>query len=182
MLDDFVFRFGKWMCSSLSTMQRKSNLCIFFSGNCAATVPISTFMCLWAIIYIPRIGSHICLQQSIDRSIVGIYKSFTDTWIWKLGLWPRSSFSGNICFKFSVLVLCSAGKSTFLAESPLSYAEVSNPCWSAKGLPKADTAMKGVMDYYWHFPQTIHLFLLGLGVELAPGFYVGRIVQGKLIL
>ncbi len=28
--------------------------------------------------------------------------------MWKLGLWPRNSFSGNICFEFSVLVLCSA--------------------------------------------------------------------------
>jgi hypothetical protein len=25
-----------------------------------------------------------------------------------LGQWPRNSFSGNICFEFSVLVLCSA--------------------------------------------------------------------------
>jgi hypothetical protein len=28
--------------------------------------------------------------------------------MWKLGLWPRNSFSGNICFQFSALVLCSA--------------------------------------------------------------------------
>jgi hypothetical protein len=28
--------------------------------------------------------------------------------MWKLGLWPCDSFSGNICFEFSVLVLCSA--------------------------------------------------------------------------
>ncbi len=26
--------------------------------------------------------------------------------MWKLGLWPRNSFSGNICFKFLVLDLC----------------------------------------------------------------------------
>jgi hypothetical protein len=25
----------------------------------------------------------------------------------KLGLWPRNSFSWNICFKFSILILCS---------------------------------------------------------------------------
>ncbi len=25
--------------------------------------------------------------------------------MWKLGLWPRNSFSGNICFEFSVLAL-----------------------------------------------------------------------------
>jgi hypothetical protein len=28
--------------------------------------------------------------------------------MWKLGLWPCDSFSGHICFEFSVLVLCSA--------------------------------------------------------------------------
>jgi hypothetical protein len=26
----------------------------------------------------------------------------------ELGLWPRNSFSGNICLEFSALVLCSA--------------------------------------------------------------------------
>ncbi len=71
------------------------------SRNCAASVPISTFMSLWAI-YIPRIVPHIFLQTS-----VGIYKSLIDTWMWKLGLWPCNSFSGNICFEFSVLCLCS---------------------------------------------------------------------------
>jgi hypothetical protein len=26
--------------------------------------------------------------------------------MWKLGLWPRNSILANICFQFSVLVLC----------------------------------------------------------------------------
>ncbi len=77
--------------------------------NCAAPVPIITFMCLWAIYIFP--GSvHIFSCSRIGRPILGIYKLLTDTWMWKLGLRPRNSFSGNICFKFSALCLCSSKK------------------------------------------------------------------------
>ncbi len=72
------------------------------SNNFHSHVPVSD-------LYIPRKDQ--CtyfLQQRIGKSIVGIYKSLTYTWMWKLGgLWPSNSFSGNNCFKFSVLVLCS---------------------------------------------------------------------------
>jgi hypothetical protein len=75
--------------------------------NYAASFPISTFMGLWAIYIFP--GSvHIFSCSRTGRPILGIYKSFPHTRMWKLGLWPRNSFSGNICFKFSVLCLCSA--------------------------------------------------------------------------
>ncbi len=47
----------------------------------------------------------------VPLSIVGTFKSLTDTCIWQLGLWLRNSFSENICFEFSVLVLNSAGLS-----------------------------------------------------------------------
>ncbi len=54
------------------------------------------------------------LLQEICGPILEIYKSLTYTWMWKMGQRPRNSFSGNICFQFSVLVLCSAfSKSTF---------------------------------------------------------------------
>jgi hypothetical protein len=48
-------------------------------------------------LHIPRVGPHISCSR-IGRWIVGIYKSLTDTCMWKLGLWPCYSFSGNICF------------------------------------------------------------------------------------
>jgi hypothetical protein len=57
-------------------------------------------------LYIPRIGPHIFSSRK-GRPIVEIYNSLTDTWIWKLGLRPRYSFSGNICFKFPAFCLCS---------------------------------------------------------------------------
>ncbi len=39
----------------------------------------------------------VCLfcYRKICGRILGIYKSLTDTWMWKLGMRPRNSFSGN---------------------------------------------------------------------------------------
>ncbi len=56
--------------------------------------PISAFMCLWEIYIFP---CSVCLfcNRKICGPILGIYKSLTDTWMWKLGLRPRNSFSGN---------------------------------------------------------------------------------------
>ncbi len=62
-------------------------------------------------LYIPRIGPHISSSRN-GSSIVGIYNSLTDTGMWKLGLRPRCSFSGNICFEFLAFFLCSAQVST----------------------------------------------------------------------
>ncbi len=85
-----------------------------FSGNCAASAPISTFMCLWAIYIIPwSVLIFPALDVETGSSIVGIYKSLTGTWMWKWGLWPRKSFSKNICFQFSILVLCSVKETNY---------------------------------------------------------------------
>ncbi len=63
-------------------------------------------------------GPHISSSRK-GRPIVEIYNSFTDTWMWKLGLRPRYSFSGNICFKFSACCLCSVPMRTkFLSLPP----------------------------------------------------------------
>ena len=55
--------------------------------NCAASFPVPTFKYLWAIHIFP--GS-ICILgwSKIGRPILGIYKSLTVTWMWKL--WDRT--------------------------------------------------------------------------------------------
>ncbi len=80
--------------------------------NCVTSVLISIFI---SVSYFPGLV-HIFSYCRIGRPIVGIYKSLTDTWMRKLGLRQRNSFSGNICFEFSVLYLCSVDKADQLWE------------------------------------------------------------------
>ncbi len=69
--------------------------------NCAASVPISTFMCLWAFCKWPWSICLFCCRK-ISGTILGIYKSLTDTWIWKLGLKLRNSFPKKTWMEFSL--------------------------------------------------------------------------------
>jgi hypothetical protein len=89
----------------LTTLQRQFHLYIPFLGI-ARPQPNFRIHVSVSDSYIPRIGPHISSSRN-GSSIVGIYNSLTDTWMWKLGLRPRYSFSGNICFKFSAFFLCS---------------------------------------------------------------------------
>ncbi len=58
--------------------------------NYGATVPISTFMCLWAVYIFPRSICLFCCRIKFGQ-ILGICKSLTDTWMWKLGRRLRNS-------------------------------------------------------------------------------------------
>jgi hypothetical protein len=82
---------GAWLYG-LSTATKKIPFMYSFSGNCAASIKRA--------IYIFQGSVRIFSCSRIGRLIVGIYKS----------LWSPNSFSGNICFKFSVLFLCSVGR------------------------------------------------------------------------
>ncbi len=62
--------------------------------NCAATVPIPAFMFLWAIYVFPLSVCLFCCRK-IGGPNVGICRSLTDTWVWKLGRRSRNSLSGN---------------------------------------------------------------------------------------
>ncbi len=85
------------------TLQRKFHLCIPFLGMRGLSPNFHIHVSV-SDLYIPRISPHISCSR-IGRSMVGIYKSLTDTWMWKWTLRPRDSFSGNISFEFSILVL-----------------------------------------------------------------------------
>jgi len=80
--------------------------------NCAASVPMSTFMCLWAIYIFPG-WVHLLSCSRIGRPIVGKYKYLTDTWMWKLGLRPRNSLPENLFQSFGIVSFCSAGWTAF---------------------------------------------------------------------
>ncbi len=72
-----------------------------FNPNFHTHMSISNF-------YISRISPHIFLRQKrqTDRGNT-VYKSLTDTWMYKIATDASHSFFGFICFKFSVLCLCS---------------------------------------------------------------------------
>ncbi len=57
------------------------------------SLPIPTLIFLWEIYVFP--GS-VCLLRCSQICGLGIYKSLTDTWMWKLGLRPRNSQKRNI--------------------------------------------------------------------------------------
>jgi hypothetical protein len=97
---------GRGLSECDCTLQQKFPFMYFQKRNCAASIPISTFMCLWAIYIYP--GSvHIFSWSRIRRPIVGIYKSFTDTWMWKLGLRLRNFVFRIFVSNFSALCPCS---------------------------------------------------------------------------
>ncbi len=86
------------MLSKESALQRKSHLCIPFLG---IAIPRTIFHISLSVcdLFIPRIGPHISCSW-IGRSMVGIYKSLTDTRRWKFGQWLPRKFVLNFWYWF----------------------------------------------------------------------------------
>ncbi len=61
--------------------------------NCEASFPIRKFMYLWAVCTFLR-SIHLFRCSKIRGPMMEIYKSLTDTWMWKLGTRPRNFFLG----------------------------------------------------------------------------------------
>ncbi len=91
-------------CSSKNALQWISHLFIPFLGIARPQSKFPHSCACEQFIYSQDRSTYSC--RRIGRSILWIYKSLTDTWMWKWELRPRNSFSGKICFEFLVLVLC----------------------------------------------------------------------------
>ncbi len=90
----FVFNDG----NTAQILYRKLENNIPWKETARSPVPIytvHTFIYLWAIYTFPR---SVCLFgcSKIRGPILGIYKSLSDVWTWKLGTRPRSLIFGNI--------------------------------------------------------------------------------------
>ncbi len=124
---------SKWKSTELkytaNALYRKSSKQIFPEMKLRGLVPILYIhVRIWEL-FIPTIGPQMQYRK-IAGPIVGMYKSFTDTWMQIFGRSPRSFISGNICFEFSVqcrFVLITQWNRFFstLLHQPLSESTVS---------------------------------------------------------
>ncbi len=94
-----------WFFSSqVSCTATKISFIYSFSGNSAASAPISTFMCLWAIYIVPgSVYSTYCLQQNREYIKEYINRSRTHecgNWDWD----PNIPFLGIFVSKFRYFV------------------------------------------------------------------------------
>jgi hypothetical protein len=82
--------------------------------------------------------------EYIGWSIVGIYKSLTDTWMWKLGLWPCIFFSGNI----SILFLCSVEHKIIFFSPIHVYVYVYVYVWIRRNYREANSILNSAVLFY----------------------------------
>ncbi len=68
--------------------------CYFQNRIIMFCLPVPRLIDLWEIYIFPGLVCLFCCRE-ICGLILGIYKSLTDTWMWKLGLRPRNSQKRN---------------------------------------------------------------------------------------
>jgi len=104
----YVFCLSTCTFGPLDYTATKIPFMYFQKRKCAAPVPIFTFLCLWTIYMLPELF-HIFSCSRIGRLIVWIYIKIARRHInVDIGTEATQLFSGNICFEYSVLCLCSA--------------------------------------------------------------------------
>ncbi len=119
-----VYRTRRWPAlQTISKIRNKYSQ----KRNCAATILISTLMCLWAIYIFSRSICIFCCRK-ICGSIVGIYISLTDTWMWKLGLRSRNSQKKNVLVGFSLQRVGISARNCIKCISHFSWRTVPTPC------------------------------------------------------
>jgi hypothetical protein len=80
-------------------MYSQKRNCYFQNRMIMFCLPIPTEINLWEIYIFPGLVCLFCCME-ICGQILGIYKSLTDTWMWKLGLRPRNSQKGILKWDF----------------------------------------------------------------------------------
>ncbi len=75
--------------------------CYFQNRIIMFCLPVPTLIYLWEIYIFPGSVCLFCCRK-ICGVILGIYKSLTDTWMWKLGLRSRNSQKRNSYLEFSL--------------------------------------------------------------------------------
>ncbi len=90
-------------------------------SNSSASIPISTFMCLWEIyiLYSQGRSAYSAAWKYVDRSWEYICNTLTDTWMWKIGSkaaqFPEKEYINGIfvavwkhvwATKFTFLMIC----------------------------------------------------------------------------
>ncbi len=111
--------------------------------NCAATVRISTFTCLWAIYIFPRSICLFCCRKYVDRSWKYINRSQTHecgTWHWGRSIPRKGLHKWNF--------LCSVGE-TGSSALPAATTPRCNPRPSAVSMPAKKT--KKLLNIFYKY-------------------------------
>jgi hypothetical protein len=129
-------------------------------------------------LYIPRVSVHIFSGSRTSRPILGIHKSLKRHMNVEIGTEAAQLLSGNMCFEFSALCLCSAvshvsegwcGPSPPYSSNSVCGAAAPSP-WSGQPAPQPKTSHLQ-SPYHWlllvAFPQSPRRLVAGIVMAVA---------------